>query len=42
MKNESNPYRHREVSAQALLNAPDGYCRLIENLITKELNEGCR
>lgn len=42
MTNETNPYRHREVSVEWLIQAPMDVCRDRENLITKELNAGCR
>ncbi len=42
MTNETNPYRYREVSAQDILQATISDCRERENLITKELNAGCR
>ncbi len=42
MNNVTNPYRHREVSAEWLIQAPTDDCIDRENLISKELNQGCR
>ncbi len=42
MINETDPYRHREVSAQGIIDASIDTCRKREKLITKELDAGCR